>query len=57
MSDTTDQKPKKTLFPNKYLYGLALIFVAMGIVNSMPTIPGWDQMWQNITGIDKLRTS
>ncbi|HAD27096.1 MAG TPA: C4-dicarboxylate ABC transporter [Rhodobacteraceae bacterium] len=38
------------------VYILALIFVVMGIVNSTPVIPGWDQMWQNITGIEKLKT-
>ena len=55
MSDTSDQKPQDSIFPSKYVYILALIFVAMGIVNSMPTIPGWDQMWQTMTGIEQLK--
>ena len=55
MSDTTEQKPQETLFPNKYVYALALIFVFMGIVNSTPSIPGWDDMWQSLTGIEKLK--
>jgi TRAP transporter 4TM/12TM fusion protein len=55
MSDTSDQKPQDSIFPSKYVYILALVFVAMGIVNSMPTIPGWDQMWQTMTGIEQLK--
>ena len=56
MSDTTDQTASKALFPNKTVYVVALIFVAMGVINSMPVIPGWDQMWQSLTGIENLKT-
>ena len=38
------------------VYILALVFVVIGIVNSTPVIPGWDAMWQKITGIEKLKT-
>ncbi len=55
MSDSTEQKPQLAMFPNKYVYVLALIFVAMGIVNSTPSIPGWDDMWKGLTGNDKLK--
>jgi len=34
---------------------LALVFVAIGIVNSTPLIPGWDQMWRGLTGVETLK--
>lgn len=56
MSDSTEQQALKLVFPNRAVYVVALIFVAMGIINSMPVIPGWDQMWQNLTGFEDLKT-
>jgi TRAP transporter 4TM/12TM fusion protein len=56
MSDTSDQPASNTLFPNRAVYIIALIFVAMGVINSMPVIPGWDQMWQSLTGVENLKT-
>ena len=52
MSDTSTQTELRSLFPNRAVYIVALVFVAMGLINSMPVIPGWDLMWQNITGFE-----
>ncbi|MDG1999254.1 MAG: TRAP transporter fused permease subunit [Amylibacter sp.] len=56
MADVGKKEASTSTFPNMLVYILALVFVVMGIVNSTPVIPGWDQMWQNITGIEKLKT-
>lgn len=47
---------RKDLFPNLAVYVLAVIFVAVGILNSTPLIPGWDDMWRGLTGWDSLKT-
>ena len=47
---------RKDLFPNLTVYVLAVIFVAVGILNSTPLIPGWDDMWRGLTGWDSLKT-
>lgn len=52
----TDDIIVEAVFPNRAVYVLALVFVFMGVINSMPSIPGWDEMWQAITGIEKLKT-
>ncbi|MEX0287003.1 MAG: TRAP transporter large permease subunit, partial [Paracoccaceae bacterium] len=54
MSDATDTADESGFNGGRLVYILALLFVFAGIVNSMPTIPGWDQMWREITGIPKL---
>lgn|GEM_PF-85917 len=56
MTEKTKLQPINEVFPNRLLYGLALAFVLIGVLNSMPTIPGWDDLWRHITGIEKLRT-
>ena len=56
MSDTSTPESNASIFPNRSVYILALIFVVIGMVNSMPNIPGWDDMWRNLTGIEKLKT-
>ena len=55
MSDSFEQKTTEPEFPNRLVYFLALTFVALGIINSTPLIPGWDEMWRGITGIEKLK--
>ena len=55
MSDRSDAQEQDHLFPSKTLYVVALVFVAIGLVNSMPSIPGWEDMWRNITGIERLK--
>ena len=56
MSEASDQRAEEVLFPGRTVYVLALIFVAMGVVNSTPLIPGWDDMWQGIFGNEDLKT-
>jgi len=55
MSETPEPNAHKTLFPNRTLYVLALLFVVIGLVNSTPAIPGWEDMWRSITGVEKLK--
>lgn len=55
MSKKIQSEQYKSVFPNSWVYGLALIFILLGVLNSMPTIPGWDDLWRNITGIEKLK--
>ena len=56
MSDTSTPEISEVLFPNKALYILALIFVLIGVINSTPFIPGWDELWRGLTGVEKLKT-
>ena len=35
-------------------YWLALLLVITGLVNVTPAIPGWDNLWQGVTGIDGI---
>jgi TRAP transporter 4TM/12TM fusion protein len=39
---------------NKIIYAMALFMVLVGIVNSMPSIPGWDEMIRSLAGNDRL---
>ena len=55
MSEPSDPQTAERLFPSKTLYVLALLFVAIGLINSMPSIPGWEDMWRSFTGIEKLK--
>ncbi len=56
MSDNVNQEARPSVFPNRPVYVFALIFVFIGVINSTPLIPGWDELWAGITGIDKLKT-
>lgn len=55
MSDVENKEQEVSVFPNRYLYILALVFVFAGIINSTPSIPGWTTMWRDLTGIDGLK--
>ncbi len=55
MSKTPATDEQSRLFPNHSLYLIALVFVAIGLVNSMPSIPGWEDMWRSVTGLEKLK--
>lgn len=55
MADQTDQQTGEEFFPNRAVYGVALVFVVLGVLNSMPTIPGWDDMWRTLTGVENLK--
>ncbi len=54
MSKQTHSEQYKSIFPNQFVYWLALAFIVVGLLNSMPVIPGWDGFWRDITGNDKL---
>ena len=56
MSDTETVETRASVFPNRAVYILALIFIFIGLINSTPLIPGWDAMWRGITGVDDLKT-
>ena len=56
MSDSPDREAISSLFPNRAVYIIALIFIGMGVVNSTPLIPGWDDLWRSITGVEGLKT-
>ncbi len=55
MSDTSEQ-PEITMGPlaRRTVWAMALIFVFVGLVNSMPTVPGWDAMWRDLFNDDQL---
>jgi TRAP transporter 4TM/12TM fusion protein len=55
MSNQPDRGIQKDVFPNMALYGVALLFVFMGVLNSTPSIPGWTEMWRGLTGSDDLK--
>ena len=37
------------------VYWLGLILVVVGLLNVTPSIPGWDDLWRSITGIDNFK--
>ncbi len=55
MSDSTEQ-PEIVMgpFARRVVWFMALVFVFVGLVNSMPTVPGWDAMWRDLFGDDQL---
>ena len=55
MSHDSVKEAAPSIFPNKAVYFFALIFVTVGAINSTPLIPGWDEFWRNITGINNLK--
>ena len=55
MSHDSVKEAAPSIFPNKAVYFFALIFVTVGAINSTPLIPGWDELWRSITGINNLK--
>ncbi len=55
MSHLSNSEANDPEFPNRLVYLLALIFVALGVINSTPLIPGWDEVWRGVTGIDRFK--
>ena len=55
MSHDSVKEAAPSIFPNKAVYFFALIFVTVGAINSTPLIPGWDEFWRSITGINNLK--
>ena len=39
----------------RLIYALALLLVLVGLINVTPAIPGWDELWKNITGSEFFR--
>ncbi len=56
MSESSDQEAYASIFPNRAVYILALLFVGVGLINSTPVIPGWDELWRGVTGVKDLKT-
>ena len=56
MSEAGEQETNESAHANRTVYVLALIFVAIGLINSTPVIPGWDDFWRGLTGFEKLKT-
>jgi len=54
MSDSSEGDVKTGVFSGRAIYVMALIFVIVGAINSMPSIPGLDAMIRDILGNDKL---
>ena len=49
-----DTPAPKSPFPNRGVYLLSLLFVFLGILNSTPTIPGWDDLIPSLVGLPGL---
>jgi len=46
---------EKQVFVERLVYILALLLVLLGLVNVTPAIPGWDNLWKDLTGNDFFR--
>lgn len=42
-------------FVDQLVYWLGLLLVVVGLLNVTPAIPGWDDMWRSITGIEHFK--
>ena len=56
MSETSDHEIRANMFPSRLVYVLALLFVAVGVINSTPVIPGWDDLLRSVSGFENLKT-
>ncbi len=50
----TDDSQSTSVFARRVLYALALMLVVAGMINSTPSIPGWDEFWRGVTGMPDL---
>jgi hypothetical protein len=41
-------RPASAAWPRRLVFVLALVLVLVGMVNSTPSIPGWDSFWRDI---------
>ena len=48
----TRSKDDDSVFIDQVAYWLALLLVLIGLINITPAIPGWDDLWKNLTGND-----
>ena len=39
----------------RLIYWLGLLLVLIGMLNVTPTIPGWDEIWKSLTGLDSFK--
>ena len=37
------------------VYWLGLLLVVVGLLNVTPAIPGWDDLWKSVTGVDSFK--
>ena len=42
-------------FVDELVYWLGLLLVVVGLMNVTPAIPGWDDLWRSITGVDNFK--
>lgn len=49
-SDTSQNPPKSTA--DRLVYWLGLFLVIFGLINVTPAIPGWDELWRSMTGLE-----
>ena len=54
MSESSAVPTTQNSAVERVIYAMALIFVVVGAVNSMPSIPGWDEMIRSLVGDDKF---
>ena len=55
MSDTTGSKTETRSFALKLLYVLSVLMVVIGLINSTPGIPGYDELAARIWGQDGVK--
>ena len=46
---------EKPVIVEQLVYILALLLVLLGLVNVTPAIPGWDNLWKDLTGNEFFR--
>ncbi|HAD27917.1 MAG TPA: C4-dicarboxylate ABC transporter, partial [Rhodobacteraceae bacterium] len=46
---------EKPVFVDRLIYILALLLVLLGLINVTPAIPGWDNLWKDLTGNEFFR--
>jgi len=47
--------PSNPSFADDLVYWLGLLLVVVGLLNVTPSIPGWDDLWRSITGIENFK--
>jgi TRAP transporter 4TM/12TM fusion protein len=47
-------RPASAAWPRRLVFVLALVLVLVGMVNSTPSIPGWDSFWRDILNAPDL---
>lgn len=55
MSDAAEHGSGTQQFSHRCAYVVALVLVVMGMLYSTPTIPGWDNFWRAVTGVENLK--